>query len=145
MIQCYDYNLQKIFFLCQRIISFCLSVFLQTRELIEDLKSASGLEMQGGKIRLGADSKTLLRILCHRSDSEASQLLKKQFKLPKSSAQGEVFNTRKNSIIFLLELAFFDYPLWSTFNLVSLMYFIWCITVFLVDVITDFVYLLQCF
>lgn len=58
----------------------------ETRELIEDLKSASGLEMQGGKGKLGADSKTLLRILCHRSDSEASQFLKKQFKIPKSSA-----------------------------------------------------------
>lgn len=59
---------------------------LQTRELVEDLKSASGMEMQGGKSRLGADSKTLIRILCHRSDSEASQFLKKQFKIPKSSA-----------------------------------------------------------
>ncbi|XP_045800576.1 protein unc-13 homolog isoform X2 [Trifolium pratense] len=58
----------------------------ETRELIEDLKSASGLEMQGGKGKLGADSKTLLRILCHRSDSEASQFLKKQYKIPKSSA-----------------------------------------------------------
>lgn len=58
----------------------------ETRELIEDLKSASGLEMQGGKGKLGADSKTLLRVLCHRSDSEASQFLKKQFKIPKSSA-----------------------------------------------------------
>ncbi|KAK4285329.1 hypothetical protein QN277_002039 [Acacia crassicarpa] len=58
----------------------------ETRELVEDLKSASGMEMQGGKSRLGADSKTLIRILCHRSDSEASQFLKKQFKIPKSSA-----------------------------------------------------------
>ncbi|KAJ7949378.1 DUF810 domain-containing protein [Quillaja saponaria] len=58
----------------------------ETRELIDDLKSASGLEMQGGRSKLGADSKTLLRILCHRGDSEASQFLKKQFKIPKSSA-----------------------------------------------------------
>ncbi|XP_061348884.1 protein unc-13 homolog isoform X2 [Gastrolobium bilobum] len=58
----------------------------ETRELIEDLKSASGMEMQGGKSKLGADSKTLLRILCHRSDSEASQFVKKQFKIPKTSA-----------------------------------------------------------
>ncbi|KAK7256956.1 hypothetical protein RIF29_30579 [Crotalaria pallida] len=58
----------------------------ETRELVEDLKSASGSEMQGGKSKLGADSKTLLRILCHRSDSEASQFLKKQFKIPKSSS-----------------------------------------------------------
>ncbi|QCD85658.1 Mammalian uncoordinated homology 13 [Vigna unguiculata] len=57
----------------------------ETRELIDDLKSASGMEMQGGKSKLGTDSKTLLRILCHRSDSEASQFLKKQYKIPSSS------------------------------------------------------------
>ncbi|KAL0397397.1 UNVERIFIED_CONTAM: protein unc-13 [Sesamum calycinum] len=50
----------------------------ETRELIEDLKSASEMEMQGGRSKLGADAKTLIRILCHRSDSEASQFLKKQ-------------------------------------------------------------------
>ncbi|KAJ8428772.1 hypothetical protein Cgig2_010776 [Carnegiea gigantea] len=57
----------------------------ETRELIEDLKSASGLELQGGRSKLGADTKTLLRILCHRGDSEASQFVKKQFKIPKST------------------------------------------------------------
>ncbi|XP_015570896.2 protein unc-13 homolog [Ricinus communis] len=57
----------------------------ETRELIDDLKSASGLERQGGGGKLGADTQTLLRILCHRSDSESSQFLKKQFKIPKSS------------------------------------------------------------
>ncbi|CAO2816120.1 unnamed protein product [Amaranthus hypochondriacus] len=54
----------------------------ETRELIEDLKSASGLEQ--GRSKLGSDTKTLLRILCHRGDSEASQFVKKQFKIPKS-------------------------------------------------------------
>ncbi|CAI9102753.1 OLC1v1001072C1 [Oldenlandia corymbosa var. corymbosa] len=58
----------------------------ETRELIEDLKSASGLELQGGKSKFGADAKTLLRVLCHRSDSEASQFLKKHYKIPKSVA-----------------------------------------------------------
>uniref|UniRef100_A0A5B7C2I2 MHD1 domain-containing protein n=1 Tax=Davidia involucrata TaxID=16924 RepID=A0A5B7C2I2_DAVIN len=58
----------------------------ETRELIEDLKSASGLEMQGSRSKLGADTDTLLRILCHRSDSEASRFLKKQYKIPKSAA-----------------------------------------------------------
>ncbi|XP_061997215.1 protein unc-13 homolog [Rosa rugosa] len=58
----------------------------ETRELIDDLKSSSGLELQGGRSKLGADSKTLLRILCHRGDSEASQFVKKQYKIPKSSA-----------------------------------------------------------
>ena len=41
-----------------------ICIILQTRELIEDLKSASGMEMQGGKNKLETDSKTLLRILC---------------------------------------------------------------------------------
>lgn len=59
---------------------------LQTREIIEDLRSASELEMQGGRGKLGADTKTLLRILCHRGESEASQFVKKQFKIPKSGA-----------------------------------------------------------
>ncbi|KAK4410890.1 protein unc-13, partial [Sesamum angolense] len=58
----------------------------ETRELIEDLKSASEMEMQGGGSKLGADAKTLIRILCHRSDSEASQFLKKQYRIPKSAA-----------------------------------------------------------
>ncbi|KAI8546001.1 hypothetical protein RHMOL_Rhmol07G0081800 [Rhododendron molle] len=59
---------------------------LKTRELIEDIKSTSGVGMQSGRSKLGADTNTLLRILCHRSDSEASQFLKKQFKIPKSAA-----------------------------------------------------------
>ncbi|XP_047977693.1 protein unc-13 homolog [Salvia hispanica] len=58
----------------------------ETRELIEDLRSASEMEMQGGRGKLGADSKTLIRILCHRGDSEASQFLKKHYKIPKSAA-----------------------------------------------------------
>lgn len=58
----------------------------ETRELIEDLKSASGSQMSGSRSNLGADSKTLLRILCHRCDSEASQFLKKQYKIPRPTA-----------------------------------------------------------
>ncbi|KAG7549819.1 Munc13 homology 1 [Arabidopsis thaliana x Arabidopsis arenosa] len=57
----------------------------ETRELIDDLRSRSSLEMQqGGKGKLGADTQTLVRVLCHRNDSEASQFLKKQYKIPKS-------------------------------------------------------------
>lgn len=59
--------------------------FLQTRELTEDLKSASGSDLQGGRSKLGSDTKTLLRILCHRGEWEASQFVKKQFKIPKSA------------------------------------------------------------
>ncbi|KAL9233827.1 hypothetical protein vseg_008774 [Gypsophila vaccaria] len=58
----------------------------ETRELIEDLRSTSGVEVQGGRSKLGADTKTLLRVLCHRGDYEASQFVKKQFKIPKSAA-----------------------------------------------------------
>ncbi|CAH1448735.1 unnamed protein product [Lactuca virosa] len=54
----------------------------ETRELIDDIKSASATD----RSKLGADTKTLLRILCHRGDSEASQFLKKQYKIPKSAA-----------------------------------------------------------
>ncbi|XP_074565465.1 protein unc-13 homolog [Curcuma longa] len=54
----------------------------ETRVLIDDLRDVT----QGGRSKFGADTKTLLRILCHRSDSEASQFLKKQFKIPKSSS-----------------------------------------------------------
>ncbi|GAB2213593.1 hypothetical protein Drorol1_Dr00017903 [Drosera rotundifolia] len=56
----------------------------ETRELIEDLKSASGLDVQRGKGKLGVDVNVLLRILCHRNDSEASQFVKKQYKIPSS-------------------------------------------------------------
>ncbi|XP_048495642.1 protein unc-13 homolog isoform X2 [Beta vulgaris subsp. vulgaris] len=57
----------------------------ETRELTEDLKSASGSDLQGGRSKLGSDTKTLLRILCHRGEWEASQFVKKQFKIPKSA------------------------------------------------------------
>ncbi|KAI4370470.1 hypothetical protein MLD38_018823 [Melastoma candidum] len=60
--------------------------YFESRELIDELRSVTGLDIQGGRSKLGADSNTLIRILCHRSDSEASQFLKKQYKLPKSSA-----------------------------------------------------------
>ncbi|XP_078152994.1 plant/protein (DUF810) isoform X1 [Carex rostrata] len=54
----------------------------ETRILIDDLKQVT----QGGKSKYGANEKTLLRILCHRHDSEASQFLKKQFKIPSSAS-----------------------------------------------------------
>ncbi|KAJ8529342.1 hypothetical protein K7X08_036177 [Anisodus acutangulus] len=57
----------------------------ETREIIEDLRSASELEMLGGRGKLGADTKTLLRILRYRGESKASQYVKKQFKIPKSA------------------------------------------------------------
>ncbi|AQK85045.1 hypothetical protein ZEAMMB73_Zm00001d037867 [Zea mays] len=53
----------------------------ETRVLIDDLREVT----QGGKSKFGADSKTLLRVLCHRNDSEASHYVKKQFKIPSSA------------------------------------------------------------
>ena len=58
---------------------------MQTQELIEEMKSVGGLE-QGGKSKLGDNAKTLLKILCHRGDAEASKFVKKHFKVPKSAA-----------------------------------------------------------
>ncbi|XP_078438280.1 plant/protein (DUF810) isoform X2 [Wolffia australiana] len=54
----------------------------ETRTVIEELRAVG----QGGKSRLGVDSETLIRILCHRTDSEASMFLKKQYKIPSSAA-----------------------------------------------------------
>ncbi|KAI5648746.1 hypothetical protein M9H77_34751 [Catharanthus roseus] len=42
--------------------------------------------VHGSKSKLGVDVKTLLRVFCHRSDSESSQFLKKHYKIPKSTA-----------------------------------------------------------
>ncbi|GAB2282430.1 Protein unc-13 [Dionaea muscipula] len=56
----------------------------ETRELIDDLRNANGKGLQGGKGKLGVDANVLLRILCHRNDSEAYQFVKKQYKIPKS-------------------------------------------------------------
>ncbi|KAL4203380.1 hypothetical protein AMTRI_Chr01g103720 [Amborella trichopoda] len=64
---------------------------LETRELIDRLRSASeemasGNNLQVGRSKIARDPDTLLRVLCHRSDPEASQFVKKQFKIPKSVA-----------------------------------------------------------
>ncbi|KAH9752311.1 protein unc-13-like [Citrus sinensis] len=69
-----------------RVFAMLINNHLQTRELIDDLRSGSSQDMLGTRGKLGADSETLLRILCHRSDSEASHFLKKQYKIPKSSS-----------------------------------------------------------
>ncbi|VAH01237.1 unnamed protein product [Triticum turgidum subsp. durum] len=53
----------------------------ETRVLIDDLREVT----QGGKSKFGSDSKTLLRVLCHRNDSEASHYVKKHFKIPSSA------------------------------------------------------------
>ncbi|KAG6406216.1 hypothetical protein SASPL_133815 [Salvia splendens] len=70
----------------RQIIKLVWNQHTVTRELIEELRSASEMEVQGGRGKLGADSKTLIRILCRRGDSEASHFLKKHYKIPKSAA-----------------------------------------------------------
>lgn len=66
----------------------------ETRELIENLRSPNGSEMQGSGGRAGADGQAPLKILCHRSDSEASKFLKKNYKIPKSSSLVDKFLVR---------------------------------------------------
>ncbi|KAJ3681258.1 hypothetical protein LUZ60_015747 [Juncus effusus] len=68
--------------LVSRVRNVIILLGYETRALIEDLREIS----QGGKSKYGANEKTLLRILCHRHDNEASQFLKKQFKIPSSVA-----------------------------------------------------------
>ncbi|XP_024542200.1 uncharacterized protein LOC9647607 [Selaginella moellendorffii] len=64
---------------------------LETYVLIENFRKASdrmasGTSVQRTGIRAASDADTLLRILCHRMDDDASQFLKRQYKLPKSTA-----------------------------------------------------------
>ncbi|KAG2313752.1 hypothetical protein Bca52824_025309 [Brassica carinata] len=69
-------------------------VRLVTRELIDDLRSRSSLDMQqGGRGKLGADTQTMVRVLCHRNDSEASLFLKKQYKIPKSTPNRDMLSS----------------------------------------------------
>lgn len=63
---------------------------LDARFVIESLKRASEQMVIGVNpqkdVKTANDEYTLLRILCHKMDSEASSYLKKQYKLPKSSS-----------------------------------------------------------
>jgi hypothetical protein len=61
--------------------AFLIFSLPQTRVLIDDLREVT----QGGKSKLGGDSRTLLRVLCHRNDSDASHYVKKHFKIPSSA------------------------------------------------------------
>lgn len=60
-----------------------------THVVIESLKRASEQMIMGDSPQRGTksnDADTLLRVLCHKMDSEASSYLKKKYKLPKSSS-----------------------------------------------------------
>ncbi|OAE31545.1 hypothetical protein AXG93_3415s1050 [Marchantia polymorpha subsp. ruderalis] len=61
---------------------------LETSIVIDSFKRASEQMASGGSVqrsgpRIATDADTLLRVLCHRLDREASKFLKKQYKLPK--------------------------------------------------------------
>ncbi|KAG6556604.1 hypothetical protein Mapa_001545 [Marchantia paleacea] len=61
---------------------------LETNIVIDSFKRASEQMASGGSVqrsgpRIATDADTLLRVLCHRLDREASKFLKKQYKLPK--------------------------------------------------------------
>eukprot|EP01018_Ginkgo_biloba_P012594 Gb_03723 [translate_table: standard] len=59
---------------------------LETHIVIDKLMHASeGSDSQRYGCKSANDADTLLRVLCHRSDSEASKFLKKQYRLPKSA------------------------------------------------------------
>ncbi|GLJ55952.1 hypothetical protein SUGI_1201130 [Cryptomeria japonica] len=64
---------------------------LKTEVIIESLMHESehnsiGDDPKRYGSRSSRDADTLLRVLCHRSDKEASKFLKKQYRLPKSAA-----------------------------------------------------------
>ncbi|GLJ39640.1 hypothetical protein SUGI_0810350 [Cryptomeria japonica] len=63
---------------------------LETHAVIENMRHASEQMATGSNAhrngnKTANDADTILRVLCHRSDSEASNFLKKQYKLPKSA------------------------------------------------------------
>jgi len=63
---------------------------LETYAVIENLRHASeqmasGSNAHGNGSKTASDADTLLRVLCHRNENEASNFLKKQYKLPKSA------------------------------------------------------------
>ena len=82
---------------------------LQTATVIQMLMTASehistGLDSRKhGRLCLG-DAQTLVRVLCHKKDREASKFLKRQYQLPMSSGY-----------FFIPQL---DYPETQCFNLV---------------------------
>ncbi|KAL6556752.1 hypothetical protein OROHE_006628 [Orobanche hederae] len=72
-----------------------LSLFsLQTESLIQMLMSSSehisvGVSSYKGGQRYRGDTHTLIRVLCHKNDREASKFLKRQYHLPSSSDYDE--------------------------------------------------------
>lgn len=104
-------------------------MFLQTRVLVDDLRAVT----QGSKSRFGADSKTLLRILCHRADSEASQFLKKQFKIPKSAGwKREILFIYLFIEVLLCILYTFCIIMYHIHSLLSPIIYIYCLEILIV-------------
>ncbi|CAL5360013.1 hypothetical protein CsSME_00050374 [Camellia sinensis var. sinensis] len=75
---------------------------LQTESVIQMLMSASehisvGLESCKDGRRCLGDAHTLIRVLCHKKDREASKFLKRQYQLPASSEYGDTPTGDSNS------------------------------------------------
>lgn len=70
--------------------------FFQTETIVGMLMSASeqistGLISRKPGGTCADDADTLLRVLCHKKDNEASKFLKLQYQLPKSSGAQQCF------------------------------------------------------
>ncbi|GER43304.1 hypothetical protein STAS_20150 [Striga asiatica] len=80
-----------------------LSLFsLPTESLIQMLMASSehisvGVTSYKGGQRYKGDAHTLIRILCHKKDSEASKFLKRQYRLPSSSEYDECAEENSSS------------------------------------------------
>ena len=84
-----------------------IDIILQTRELIEDLKSAGGIKKQGGKIKLKLIPNSIKKIM--RSNTKYSVFC---IELTECTTKG-------TSKIFILMLALCEYPLLPIFHFLS--------------------------
>lgn len=65
--------------------------------LIQMLMTASELINMGvsSEQRRLEDAQTLVRVLCHKKDRNASKFLKRQYELPMSSGKNHIHTTRR--------------------------------------------------
>ena len=86
----YQINIEHSGLISKYFRELTLLTSFQTRIVIENLKRASDNMAMGVTVqretKTANDADALLRVLCHRMDTEASSYLKKQYKLPKASA-----------------------------------------------------------
>lgn len=71
-------------------VSEMLIIYLQTEFIVQMLMAASeniSTRLDSHNHAYVIDAHTLIRILCHKKDKEASKFLKKQYQLPPSSGE----------------------------------------------------------